>query len=83
MTRAVTTSGAPQRDSQRGETRVGLKKAGLRFAQEVPVKGFTVDFLIDEWLVVEVDGESHLCQGEKREGRFETKGHRGNGIHGH
>lgn len=43
--------------------RVGLKKAGLRFGQEVPVKGFTVDFLIDEWLVVEVDGESHLAKG--------------------
>lgn len=43
--------------------RVGLKKAGLRFAQEVPVKGFAVDFLIDEWLVVEVDGESHLAKG--------------------
>ena len=43
--------------------RVGLKKAGLRFGQEVPVKGFTVDFLVDEWLVVEVDGESHLPKG--------------------
>ncbi len=40
-----------------------LKKAGLTFAREVPVKGFTVDFLIDEWLVVEVDGESHLISG--------------------
>lgn len=40
-----------------------LKKAGLKFAREVPVKGFTVDFLLDEWLVVEVDGESHLVSG--------------------
>lgn len=24
------------------------------------MKGFTVDFLVDEWLIVEVDGESHL-----------------------
>lgn len=40
-----------------------LKKAGIRFGQEVPVKGFTVDFLLDEWLVVEVDGESHLVSG--------------------
>ena len=41
----------------------GLKKAGLRFSQEVHVKGFTVDFLVDEWLIVEVDGESHLISG--------------------
>ncbi len=40
-----------------------LKKAGLKFGQEVPVKGFTVDFLLDEWLIVEVDGESHLVSG--------------------
>jgi len=46
--------------------REGLRKAGIRFAQEVPVKGFTVDFLIDEWLVVEVDGESHLAK-DRRE----------------
>ena len=37
-----------------------MRKAGLRFGQEVPVKGFTVDFLLDEWLIVEVDGETHL-----------------------
>lgn len=41
-----------------------LKKAGLSFAREVPIKGFTVDFLINEWLVVEVDGESHLVSGK-------------------
>lgn len=40
-----------------------LRKAGMKFGQEVPVKGFTVDFLLDEWLVVEVDGESHLVSG--------------------
>lgn len=40
-----------------------LKKAGLKFAREVPVKGFTVDFLLEKWLVVEVDGESHLVSG--------------------
>ncbi|MGE5579569.1 MAG: endonuclease domain-containing protein [Bacillota bacterium] len=40
-----------------------LKKAGLKYGREVPVKGFTVDFLLDEWLVVEVDGESHLVSG--------------------
>ena len=40
-----------------------LRKAGLRFGQEVPVKGFTVDFLLDEWLIIEVDGESHLVSG--------------------
>ncbi len=44
----------------------GLKKAGLRFSQEVPVKGFTVDFLIDDWLIVEVDGESHLVSGRSQ-----------------
>lgn len=41
----------------------GLRKAGLAFSQEVPVKGFTVDFLIDDWLIIEVDGESHLVSG--------------------
>ncbi len=40
-----------------------MRKAGLKFGQEVPVKGFTVDFLLGEWLVVEVDGESHLVSG--------------------
>jgi very-short-patch-repair endonuclease len=41
-----------------------LRQEGLRFGQEVPVKGFTVDFLLDEWLVVEVDGETHLTKGQ-------------------
>ncbi|MGI6667187.1 MAG: endonuclease domain-containing protein [Bacillota bacterium] len=40
-----------------------MRRAGLRFGQEVPVRSFTVDFLVDEWLVVEVDGESHLVKG--------------------
>lgn len=40
-----------------------MRKAGLKFGQEVAVKGFTVDFLLDEWLVLEVDGESHLVSG--------------------
>ncbi len=40
-----------------------FRQEGMRFGQEVPVKGFTVDFLLDEWLVVEVDGESHLAKG--------------------
>lgn len=40
-----------------------MRKAGLKFGQEVAVKGFTVDFLLDEWLIVEVDGESHLISG--------------------
>ena len=40
-----------------------MRKAGLKFGQEVPVKNFTVDFLVDQWLVVEVDGESHLVKG--------------------
>jgi len=40
-----------------------MRKAGLKFGQEIPVKGFTVDFLLGEWLVVEVDGESHLISG--------------------
>jgi very-short-patch-repair endonuclease len=40
-----------------------MRKAGLKFGQEVPVQNFTVDFLVDQWLVVEVDGESHLVKG--------------------
>lgn len=56
-----------------------LRKAGLPFAREVPVKGFTVDFLLDEWLVVEVDGESHLVSGRaekdaKRQKAIEAAG---------
>ena len=36
-----------------------LKKAGVAFEREVPIDRFTVDFLVDEWLIVEVDGWSH------------------------
>jgi very-short-patch-repair endonuclease len=43
-----------------------LGKAGIRFSREVPIKGFTVDFLIDQWLVIEVDGESHLTSDRAR-----------------
>ncbi len=43
-----------------------LRKAGLKFKKEVPIKGFTVDFLVDEWLVIEVDGESHLTSGRQK-----------------
>lgn len=51
-----------------------MRKAGLPFGREVAVKGFTVDFLLDEWLVVEVDGESHLVSGraEKDASRQKT-----------
>lgn len=38
----------------------GLKKAGIKFEREVPIRQFTCDFLIDDWLIVEVDGESHV-----------------------
>ena len=37
-----------------------LKKAGVCFEREVPINRFIVDFLVDGWLVVEVDGWSHL-----------------------
>lgn len=40
----------------------GLRRAGIKYGREVDVKGFTVDFMIDGWLVVEVDGESHLTK---------------------
>lgn len=40
-----------------------MAKAGIHFGREVPVKGFTVDFLVDQWLVIEVDGESHVLKG--------------------
>ena len=37
-----------------------FKKAGIEFDTEVPIKQFTCDFLIDDWLIVEVDGETHV-----------------------
>lgn len=40
-----------------------LREAGLKFAREVPVGKYTVDFLLDQWLVVEVEGETHLAAG--------------------
>lgn len=42
-----------------------MQKAGLGFEKEVSIKRFTVDFLIDEWLVVEVDGESHIPEARR------------------
>lgn len=46
-----------------------LKKAGVSFEREVPIKQFTVDFLVDEWLIVEVDGWSHLTSSRQVEDR--------------
>lgn len=56
-----------------------LRKAGVEFHQEAPLEGFTVDFLIENWLVVEVDGESHLTtknkkKDERRQKRIEELG---------
>ncbi len=50
-----------------------LKKARISFKREVPVKQFTVDFLIDDWLIVEVDGESHLTTSRQRKDRSRQK----------
>ncbi len=50
-----------------------LKKAGIRFEREAPIKQFTVDFLIDEWLVVEVDGWSHLTSSSQERDRKRQK----------
>ncbi|NLC15484.1 MAG: DUF559 domain-containing protein [Firmicutes bacterium] len=46
-----------------------LKKAGVAFEREVPIDRFTVDFLVDEWLIVEVDGWSHLTSSRQSEDR--------------
>ncbi len=46
-----------------------LRKAGVCFEREVPIKQFKVDFLIDDWLVIEVDGWSHLTSSRKKEDR--------------
>jgi len=56
-----------------------LKKAGIRYQREVAVKEFTVDFLISGWLILEVDGESHLTSDRiekdaKRQRRLEDMG---------
>lgn len=43
-----------------------LGRSGIKFFREVHLKGFTVDFLVDQWLVIEVDGESHLTSERAR-----------------
>lgn len=50
-----------------------LKKAGVRFEREAPIKQFTVDFLVDEWLIVEVDGWSHLTSSSQDRDRKRQK----------
>ncbi len=50
-----------------------LIKAKISFSQEVPVKSFTVDFLVGDWLVVEVDGESHLTSGRAKKDKSRQK----------
>jgi len=44
-----------------------LSRRGVDFVREAPVRSYTVDFLIDGWLVVEVDGESHIPSSRRRE----------------
>jgi very-short-patch-repair endonuclease len=56
-----------------------LKKAGVCFEREVPINRFIVDFLVDGWLVVEVDGWSHLTasrqlEDTKRQSELESWG---------
>ncbi|HHX10655.1 MAG TPA: DUF559 domain-containing protein [Firmicutes bacterium] len=56
-----------------------LKKAGVSFEREVSINHFTVDFLVDEWLIVEVDGWSHLTssrqvEDKKRQSELEAWG---------
>lgn len=46
-----------------------LKKAGISFEREVPINRYTVDFLVDGWLIVEVDGWSHLTSSRQVEDR--------------
>jgi very-short-patch-repair endonuclease len=62
-------------EETRSEARLAqvLRKAGIRFRQEVPVREFTVDFLIDDWLVVEVDGESHLTAKRMKNDAYRQK----------
>ncbi|MEW6523465.1 MAG: DUF559 domain-containing protein [Bacillota bacterium] len=64
-------------------TEAGLARAlrarGLRFEREVPIEEFTVDFLVDGRLVVEVDGVSHNVQGrpqvdQRRDRRLRSLG---------
>ncbi|MBE3519614.1 MAG: DUF559 domain-containing protein [Firmicutes bacterium] len=44
-----------------------LSRRGVSFVREAPIRSYTVDFLIDGWLVVEVDGESHIPASRRRE----------------
>ncbi|HHY35769.1 MAG TPA: DUF559 domain-containing protein [Firmicutes bacterium] len=44
-----------------------LSRRGVSFMREAPIRNYTVDFLIDNWLVVEVDGESHIPTSRRRE----------------
>lgn len=39
--------------------RLGLLDAGVPFELQVPLLGFRVDFLLEGWLVIEVDGAAH------------------------
>ena len=50
-----------------------LKKARIPFDREVAVKNYSVDFLLDQWLVVEVDGESHLVSGQAQRDKRRQK----------
>ncbi len=41
-------------------TRLGLHAAGLSFRTQVPVTGeYRADFVVDDWLVLEIDGKQH------------------------
>lgn len=44
-----------------------LSRRRVSFVREAPIRNYTVDFLIDDWLVVEVDGESHIPTSRHRE----------------
>lgn len=61
--------GFHERTPSEARFRESLRKAGIRFEEEVPVKEFTVDFLIDGWLIVEIDGESHLTSSRAEKDR--------------
>jgi len=58
-------------------TEAGLARAlrarGLAFEQEVPIDAFTVDFLVDGRLAVEVDGVSHLARGKAEAGAWRDR----------
>lgn len=44
-----------------------LSRRRVSFIREAPIRNYTVDFLIEDWLVVEVDGESHIPESRRRE----------------